>query len=356
MKKSTISILRWLIIVAIIAFIIDAILQYISLKRLKLADTWKDYWGNYDQNRALKSVAIGAGIGLGVGLTKQLVFDSLEKEETQLQEFENFNANKYLSGVLEEKKIDRNSLTFKEDQKWIQEVKDICNHNFGNILADVPQDAGSVRKRTSTGGSDYDLVLPFKSNAGSLINLHDEVLGKLRLFTNKGFIVRQQNRSIGLIGQRADGSMLKIDILPAKVRGNYVESKYLTIWDHAKDSHLKTNIDIQNSEFRNKPKNREVVKLLKHYRDTTGLKISSYLLGAIVAKRNYTSSMYGNFRLALEDVRNTMDKPFLKDVVNGNNNLLGNKTSKEKLYIKEKISTDLVGIGENSRVLKQILN
>lgn len=356
MKKSTISLLGWVLIGILIALVIDGILQYLKLKKLELANTWKDYWDNYNKKQALKSAAIGAGIGLGIGLTKQLVSNSLSKVENQIQEFENFNANKYLSGFLEEKKIDRNSLTFKEDQKWVQEVKDLCINNFGDLLADMPQNAGSVEKRTSTGGSDYDLVLPFRSNVGSLVNLHDEVLNKLSFFTSKGFIVRQQNRSIGLIGERADGSVLKIDILPAKVRGNYYEHKFLTIWDYAKDTHLKTNINIQNSQFRNKPRNREVVKLLKHYRDTTGLKISSYLLGAIVAKRSYTSSMYGNFKLALEDVKNTMDKPFLKDAVNGNNNLFGNKTIKEKMYIKDKISNDLVCLEENSRVLKKLIN
>ncbi len=341
----------------IFGLLIDGLAQYSNLKQEGLANSLGDFWSNYDTDKALKSAAIGSLIGTGVGVGSHLI----DKRNQEIENAEPFNQNRFLGNVLKENQIDRNSQNFIEDQEWVREIKEFCIDTLGHLMIDKPLDAGSMVKRVAVANSDYDIALAFTEKSANLGNLHDMVYEELQDFENEGFTVRKQNRSVGLIKERNDGSVLKIDVLPAKDRGGkYAQTGDLSIWDSRNQTHLKTNIDIHNNELKREPQIRDAIKLAKIYVKANDLPISSSTVSNLVRtgmqREGFNSSKAANIKSALSHIAKNMHRVNLKDPANGNNNLMANMTEKDRAKVQNTIWNDLECVEANPRELKKMFN
>ena len=350
MNKST----KYGIIAGVGYTIFDAIQQYNELKKQGLANSFSEFWENYDGWRGAKKATIGGAIGATTGFVVQKI------QENQIENTQPFNQNNYLSTILKEKAVDRTSKVYQEDQHFLTTVQTFCMMAFGKLMVDNPINAGSNQKRTAIQTSDNDLVLPFKKSAPPLSELHEIVEEELSDLDIKKIKIRRQNRSIGLFREREDGTSQKIDIVPAKERGNYQQTKNLTIWDSKRESHLKTNIHIHNSEVRGMPEIRDVIKLLKAYKETHGLEIPTPLMSRLLIdgfnRRTISSSKAANFKTGLEILAKGMDKVNVRDSANGNNNLIAKLSDSTRTKNKKRLLNDLELIEENPRNFKKLFD
>jgi hypothetical protein len=334
--------------------IFDAYQQYNELKKQGLANSFSEFWENYDGWRGAKKAAIGGAIGATTGFVVQKI------QKNNIENTQPFNQNNYLSLILKENAIDRTSKAYQEDQYFLTAIQSFCVATFGKSMIDNPLNAGSNQKRTAIQSSDNDLVLQFKKSAPSLSELHEIIEEELSDLDIKKIKIRRQNRSIGLFREREDGTFQKIDIVPAKERGNYHQTKDLTIWDSKRESHLKTNIHIHNSEVRGMPEIRDVIKLLKAYKETNGLEIPTPLMSRLLIdgfnRRPVSSSKAANFKVGLEILINGMDRVNVRDFANGNNNLISKLSDFTRTKNKKKLLNDLELIEENPRNFKKLFS
>ncbi len=332
----------------------DAYQQYNELNKQGLANSFSQFYENYDGVRGVKKAVIGGVVGVTTGFVAQQIEDS-EYENTKP-----FNQNDYLSNILKQNSVDRTSITYQEDQYFLGVIYSFCLENFGGLMIENPIKAGSNQKRTAIESSDYDLVLAFKKTAPSLIELHELVEEKLSDLDIDNLKIRRQNRSIGLIRERADGTFQKIDIVPAKERGNYYQTKDLTIWDNKRKSHLKTNIHTHNLEVKGMPIIRDVIKLLKIYKEIQGLDLPTPLMSRLLIdgfnKRPISSSKTANFKMGLEILAKGMDRVHVRDSANGNNSLISNILDTTKTKNKKRLLSDLELIEENPRNFKNLFD
>ena len=334
--------------------LLDVLLQYQELKKQGLANSFSQFFENYDGVMGVKKAAIGGVIGAATGFVVQ------EIEDDEIENAESFNQNNYLSTILKENAVDRTSITYQEDQSFIADIQSFCLATFGSLIIDSPIKAGSNQKRTATESSDYDLVLPFKKTAPPLRELHEMVEEKLSGLGIDDLKIRKQNRSLGLFRERGDSTFQKIDIVPAKERGNYWGKKDLTIWDKKRESHLKTNIHIHNSEVKGMPEIRDVIKLLKIYKEKQGLDVPTPLMSRLLIdsfnKRPVSSSKAANFKTGLEILAKGMDRVNVQDSANGNNNLISQLSDAIKIKNKKRLLNDLELIEENPRNFKKLFD
>lgn len=348
MNKST----KYGIITSVGYTIFDAIQQYNELKKQGLANSFSEFWENYDGWRGAKKAAIGGSAGAVAGFVVQKIQDN-HFDDTQ-----SFNQNNYLSTILKENAVDRTSKTYQEDQYFLTAIQSFCVATFGKLMVDNPINAGSNQKRTAIQSSDNDLVLPFKKSAPPLNELHEIIEEELSDLATGKITIRRQNRSIGLLREREDGTVQKVDIVPAKERGNYHQTKDLTIWDNKRESHLKTNIHRHNSEVRGMPEIRDVIKLLKTYKETNSLDMPTPLISRLIidgfSRRPVSSSKAANFRMGLEILAKGMDRVKVRDSANGNNNLISKLSDGTRTKNKKRLQNDLELIEENPRNFRKL--
>jgi hypothetical protein len=340
------------IIAGMVNTLIDAYQQYNELKKQGLANSFSEFLGNYDGWRGTKKAAIGGAVGAAAGFVVQKIQDN------HIDNTQTFNQNNYLSTILKENAVDRTSKVYHEDQHFLTTVQTFCMMAFGKLMVDNPINAGSNQKRTAIQTSDSDLVLPFKKSAPPLSELHEIIEEELSDLATGKITIRRQNRSIGLLREREDGTVQKVDIVPAKERSNYHQTKDLTIWDNKRESHLKTNIHVHNSEVRGMPEVRNVIKLLKTYKETNDLDIPTPLMSRLLIdgfnRQPISSSKAANFKTGLEILVKGMDRVNVRDSANGNNNLITKLLDSTRIKNKKKLLNDLELIEENPRNFKKL--
>lgn len=334
--------------------LIDAYKQHNELKKQGLANSLSEFWTNYDTWRGVKNAAIGGAVGAAAGFVVQKIHDN------HIDNTQSFNQNNYLSTILKENAIDRTSKVYQEDQYFLSTVQTFCMMAFGKLMVDNPINAGSNQKRTAIQTSDSDLVLPFKKSAPALSELHEIVEEELSDLATGKITIRRQNRSIGLLREREDGTVQKVDIVPAKERGNYHQTKDLTIWDNKRESHLKTNIHVHNSEVRGMPEVRNAIKLLKIYKETNDIEMPTPLMSRLLIdgfnRRPVSSSKAANFKTGLKILVKGMDRVAVQDSANGNNNLISKVSDVARTKNKKRLQNDLELIEENPRNLKKLFD
>ena len=334
---------------------LDLLLQYVELRQQGQASTLKEFVQNYNGNRALKAMGTGALVGGGVGLVCTLV----NQEELQAP----FNQNDFLHGQVRTNRLDPSCPTYREDKVLVQQVIDFISDKFKHLLHGTPMMAGSIAKRTALHGkADHDIAVPLHPKAGSIAQLHDAFYRRIAdKYENKpGVKVRKQKRTVGIRIERADGSLLKIDVLPARCRPDYEQTGALTIYDGDRNSHLKTNIRLHNEITRNQREARDITILLKSYCVTTGLLIPSAFITNYIPKvlnqRRKAGSIASNFRFSLGKIGDKMNGDVLKDPANSNNNLMGSMTRRDRQKVKRTFTRALDALERNPRYLIAMFN
>jgi hypothetical protein len=336
-------------------FFLDLFQQISSISSNGHGLNWENFKSQYDLYQAVQSTLKLSCAGAAIGLSYSLLTNFSANTEN-----ERFNQNEFLTNLLANSKVDLNSKHSKVDRKIISKVVDFLERTYGSQMADRPIPAGSLVKRTALYSlSDYDIALVMLPNSGTLSYIHESFYETLsNEFQSYYCNVRRQRRSIGLIFQKLDGSDLKIDILPAKARGEYYQTGDLTLWDRGLESTIKTNIKKQNALVIGQPQARQSIKLLKLYKESSEILLSTPLINHLVTiglqKRGGYSSVAGNLRYSMEYIAKKLGNKVIPDPCNGNNDLFCNMTPRQKSIARDRLLYDLDSWNLNSHHLKNM--
>lgn len=338
-----------------LGFTIDLISQINAIMSMGHPLNWQNFKTQYNPQQALQNTLVGIGIGAGIGLAYSLLTGEEEKNDR-------FNQNQFLNELLAKSKVDPKSKQSQSDRKVVSKVCDFLATMFADRLLGKPLPAGSSARRTAIHPvSDYDIAFILRPEAGTLAELQESFYNVLsEKFAGPGCTVRQQNRSVGVLLDRPDGTTLKIDVLPARARGDYSVTGDLTIWDRRRQRPLKTNVGKHNRMTVGQPQARDTIRLLKLYKDANGLPLPTPLLNQLVptglGKRGGHSSLAENLRFSIGHVAQKLNNQFVKDTANGNNNLYSSMTPTDKLHVQTTLLDDLDRWSSNPRHLKTMFS
>ena len=250
-----------------------------------------------------------------------------------------------------------------------KEVKDKLYNEFSDQLVCYPETVGSLSKKIAiTNTYDSDIVMPVKkdNHFGNMRNLSNEIHNTIEdLFEDNAEVIKR-TRATSLLFQGNEGTH-KIDIIYGREIGNYKEDKNLNLyirrpffWQKGKT--FKTNIDIQKNLLRNKPKIREIIKLLKSYRDKNSLLIENTLLEQL-ALESLSVNNYGKEFSVTENLLECMDYIVerlsgtrILDYANSNNNLLNRIHLTDRQIAIQQINSDLIKINSNPYYIKEMFH
>lgn len=338
-----------------ILVLFDGIIQYFETREEGIP-----FWENYDLERGLINGVKGILIGGSLGF---IVYKLQKWEEKDLP----FCPDNHLNSVLNDISMDKNPTLLQAGKKIRNELKEFLACTYGNILLKKPVDFGSIPKKTAIGGSsDFDILLPFKKGVGTLEGLYNDVYNSLKnCFFSSDFSIRKQKHSIGLTIDSGVHS-IHFDIVPARERNDYQETGDLTILKRNKSpfkshTHTKTNLEKKKGAVVNQPEVRKIIRLLKKYKNDAGLPINSTAVQNLVKEvftkqKGYTSSsVYSNLTLSMGYIADQMlNRIKVKDIANGNINLIGNLTSYQRNTIHNQIMSDLERFNKNPQYLKDV--
>lgn len=331
---------------------LDLLMQYLELRQSGLAGTFSEFIQNYDGKRALAAMATGALVGAGVEVVATVLTPA---EEPQTP----FNQNNFLHEQVRANRLNPSCPQHQQDKALVQQVIDFISAKFRPLILGTPLMAGSIAKRTALHGkADHDIAVPLHPKAGTVAELHDAFYEAIADEYEKqpGIKVRKQKRTVGIRIKRDDGSLLKIDVLPARCRPNYERTGAMTICD----SDRKTNIRIHNAITRNQRESRDITILLKSYCGTTGLPIPSAVLTnyvpKVLSRHRKSGSIAANLRFSLGKLADKMDSEVLKDPANSNNNLMGSMTNHDRQQVKRTFTRALNALEQDPRYLMTMFN
>lgn len=335
--------------------VIDGISQY-----LELQEEGKVFWGNLDLNRSLQVGTTGLVIGGSLGY---LLYKVQQWEERELP----FCPDNHLHKVLNAYHFQGDPTFVSKAKKLTQELKEKLSFEFGDKLADIPLDFGSAKTKTAIGGSsDFDILLPFKKQAGTIVDLCESVYTFIENnYENDSFEVRKQRHSVGLTYD--DGrSCIHIDVVPARERNNYSETGDITILRRSRrpwetPAYIKTNIWKKRTIVVNQPETRKIIKLMKIYRGESEFKLNSPVILALVKEamnRNQgyiNTSIYNNWTLVMGYVADQLQRRVqVLDEANSNNNLLAQMSQAQKNTAVNRILSDLEKLERSCSYLREV--
>lgn len=355
MRKQERHVVNGLLIGAGITALADILFQWIEHK-----DKGEDFtWDSYDGMRTFRNSLIGGAIGAGIGYG---VYCYRINEEAKLP----FNSDEYLKKILTEEHLKANPVFFKRVIEKREEVKQWLVDKFGADLVAMPEDTGSIPKRTAIGSKyDSDIILPFKKGSyDSLETMYNHVLEIVGAEFENEATITKHTKAIGLTFENG-GKPIHFDIVPGREINNYAVEKDLNLyvrpdWVWQRGSSFKTNIGVQKNITVNKPEARRVIKLLKTYRDRNSLPLPTLMVEQCVVAA-LSDNNFGVHSSDTENVLNCMDYIATKmehknliDIANSNNNLHDKLTSFQRSYIADQLNGDIRKIEENPRYIKEI--
>ena len=210
--------------------------------------------------------------------------------------------------------------------------------------------------------------MPVKKNNhfGNMRNLSNQIHDKIEdLFEGEAEVIKR-TKATSLIFQGNDG-IHKVDVVYGKEIGNYKDDKNLNLYIRCpffwqKGTTFKTNIDIQKNLLRNKPKIREIIKILKSYRDKNSLPIENTLLEQLVLESlsiyNYGKEFTAtkNFEVSMNYIMERLSGTQILDYANSNNNLLNRIPITDRKIAIQQINNDLIKINSNPYYIKEIFH
>ncbi len=273
MKKEIKYPLDGLALGAIAGILYSMLEQYLILK-----DKGLPFWDNLDRQKLIKYGAIGGGLGLAAGYGYYRWDFYKESKKT-------FESNSYAKSVLSEHSGQSDSISV-QGKKIRNEIKDFISESYDGHLAGRPLNWGSTARGTAINSNcDYDLLVPFsKRSFRTLEEMYNDLYDTLRQ-KYRGLNIRKQGRSIGLTFSTDTGEV-HLDIVPGTEITNYSIDGELNLYVKGGllkvPSRIKTNVNSPREMTVNRHKEREVVKLMKVYRDRYGFNVNSTFLQHLV--------------------------------------------------------------------------
>lgn len=341
---------------------IVGLIDYFQQKEKLKRNGQKMNWGNYNGLQAFKKITV-------FGIVGGIVGNEFYKWEFDEESKKKFSSDNFLKKTLAEENVNTNPKKLQELKLITKEVKATLDEEFYNELVNYPETIGSLGKRTAIATTyDADIVLPIKKETQfrNLSNLSSTIHNKIENRFNGIAEVRKSRKASSLIFQGSEGTH-KIDIIYGKETGNYSIDKKLNLyvrpsffWQKGKS--FKTDISVQKNLLINKPRVREVIKLLKVYRDRNNLALENTLidqlsLGALSAY-NYGKefSISENFEICLDYMSFKLSNKRITDYANSNNNFLNKIDESDKQAAIDLVSSDLVKIESNPHYIKEIFH
>jgi hypothetical protein len=316
-------------------------------------------WDSYNGLRTLKSGSIGASIGAGIGY---LTYEYKIAEESKNP----FNSDEYLKRILSNESLKAKPHILQRVLDLRENVKQRLAISFQNRLAVPPEDTGSFPKGTAIASNyDLDIVLPFKRDSYATLesmyyDVHDVVD---HAFSDRA-IITKHTKAIGLTFEEESESFF-FDIVPGREIANYRKDKKLNLyvrpdWIWQRGSSFKTNVRSQQRLAANKYEIRDVVRLLKCYRDRNGFSLTGVLIEQCVCEA-LSNKNYGVHPSITENLLNTMElvskrvsQNRIIDDSNANNNLNEKISSMDREALAEQLLNDIEKIEDNPRYIKEI--
>ena len=254
---------------AFVFVLLDGIGQYIQLK-----EEDKAFWENLNLQQSLEASVKGFFIG---GTLGALFYKLQQWEEQNLP----FSPDKHLHNVLHAYSQKRNPQYTYKVRKLTQHLKEKIAIEFGELLIEKPMDFGSEKTKTAISQlSDFDILIPFAKQSGTLLNLYNMVFDFIEeTYTDECFELRKQQHSIGLLFDDGD-VCINVDLVPARERNNFHQKGDVTIIRRGKrlfdiNTTIKSNIWTKRKLLVNQPETRRIIKLMKIYRTTSSAHFSS---------------------------------------------------------------------------------
>lgn len=358
MRKQNKYIFNGVALTAGIVGLIDYFQQKEKLERIGQKMTWE----NYNGFQAFKKITIFTVIG---GIVGNEVYKREFREESKME----FSSDNFLRKLVREENPNLNCGKLQELKSITKEVKDKLYNKFSDQLICYPETVGSLSKKIAiTNTYDSDIVMPFKkdNHFGNMENLSNEVHNTIEdLFEDNAEVIKR-TRATSLKFQGNKGTH-KIDIVYGREIGNYKDDKNLNLYIRRsffwqKGTTFKTNIDIQKNLLKNKPEVRELIKLLKSYRDKNNLLIENTLLEQLALE---SLSFYNNgkefpvtenFKECMEYIVEKLSGKRILDYANSNNNLLNRMHPTDTQIAIEQINSDLIKINSTPYYIKEMFH
>jgi len=358
MRKQDKYIFNGVAVAAGIVGLIDYFQQKEKLKRIGQKMTSE----NYNGLQAFKKITVFGVIG---GIVGNEVYKWEFGEESKKE----FSSDNFLKNLVREENPNLNHMKLQELKSITKGVKDKLYNEFSDQLVCYPETVGSLSKKIAiTNTYDSDIVMPVKkdNHFGNMRNLSNDIHDTIEdLFEGEAEVIKR-TKATSLIFQGNEG-VHKVDVVYGREIGNYKDDKNLNLyirrpffWQRGKT--FKTNIDIQTNLLRNKPKIREVIKLLKSYRDKNSLLIENTLLEQLALESlsvnnckefTVTENFVGCMEYIVE--RLTTCRRIL-DYANSNNNLLNRIHLTDRQTSVQQINSDLIKINSNPFYIKEMFH
>jgi hypothetical protein len=314
---------------------------------------------NLDWSRTLRNTAIMTVVGAGAGY---FYYHYCVGRERDLP----FDADRFLNHVLMSEHL-RNDPRYL--RKMLQYRDNTCSRLaslFDGMLVVYPEKAGSLYKRTAV-LSDYDadIILAFKKcSYATLEEMNADAYEKIgREFRGEARIIRQR-RSIGVVFE-AGVDEFPIDIVPGREINDYRTDKQLNLyvnpaWFWQPGSRFKADIGQQRKITANQPAGRQVIKLLKIYRNRYVPGLPSLLIEQAVTDA-LSAARYDTDDSIAENLLNCMDwlarklaQEKVRDLGNSNNDLNEKLGRSARFAASWLLQTDVARVEYNPRYLMEI--
>jgi hypothetical protein len=313
---------------------------------------------NFDYRGIFKKIVIAAGVGALAGYA---YYEYCIYEEEKLP----FDADGYLKKVLSKEQIKNNPRFLSAILDQRTKVKEWAVNKFGTKLAAFPQDTGSFAKRTAIATNyDLDIVLVFqKDSYYSLKDMYYDVYEAVQKAFGGKAVIEKRTKAISLTYLHA-GDQISFDIVPGRrinkgAKNNNINLYVRPDWAWQRGSTFKTNHRLHKEITLNKPEARQVIKLLKIYRDRNGYSLPSLVIEQYVVSA-MSAANFGVYASLTENLLNSMDyiaqrivHQRLMDIANTNNNLHNRLSSSSRHSLSEQLITDIKRIEHRPSYIRE---
>lgn len=282
----------------------------------------------------------------------------------------NLNKNDHLQNVLETHRMSHIDELLNKYKTKRSEIKEDLEENYSDTIYS-PFNSGSFAKHTAINKKfDLDLVIPFKRNSFDTIEtMFQDVfdfLNEKYAVTGKAH-VRKQKVSIGVkFYADNDGDEINIDVVPGRelTKDTYPNTKDLNVyfnennWGFVKGTYTKTNIQAQIDNIKTKQNERNVIRLLKIWKNSNYESYKSFLLELIAIKAfdkvEISGSIWEKLKSVMEFIRDNVTKDDFRliDPGNSNNDIIATLESYERTNLSNKMDNIIKRIEENDENIK----
>jgi hypothetical protein len=336
--------------------IFDVIRQWWEKQQQEIRLTWENYNGQQTLKLAFRNGIIGGGVGYAY-------YSYRINEESKLP----FDSDDYLRKILLSERLKNDSVFLNKAITYKKTVKEKLFRIFNDALVFYPLDGGSFAKRTAiVSNYDLDIVLAFvKDSYPSLEEMYYDVYKKLCKALGQQALIQKQSKAISVSFELKSGDFIDFDIVPGKEINNFQKDKNLNLyirpdWIWQRGSSFKTNYSQQRNITTNKPDARNVIKLLKIYRERNNLSIKTVVVEQCVvdalSENNFGihPSLTENLLNAMDFMCKKLEQKFLIDFTNSNNNLNNKLSRSDRCNISELLQKDIERVERDPRYFQEI--